>query len=288
MYTSAARGLPAGVPAQDPEPKEALGLGQLSSELLVMVLSHVPQHTLLGHCRQGCRHWHDLVDCQALWLRILARGHATLPCVLGRFCESTPIGRNLLPNPSGEAFLKWTVPTGGDAWGAEENWEVTPRACIQTSFLWCQKKQVSDLEEEGLWPELLDTGKPEIFVSASDWWTDQQYTDSLYGLTVQPLDANQAVLHHSFPWSSPIQQCRKSFSFEASHVFSNRKKVVRFVSFEHLVRDIDFWSEQYGVYLSHSSVINLIPVAEKIPAPNFLWFQDWDQDSELKAKLAQK
>ena len=111
---------------------------------------------------------------------------------------------------------------------------------------------MSDLEEEGLWPELLDSGKPEIFVS--DWWTDQQYTDSLYGLTVQPLDANQAVLHHYSPWSFPIQQCRKSFSFEASHVFSNRKKAVRFVSFEHLVRDIDFWSERYGVYLSHSSV----------------------------------
>lgn len=37
-------------------------------------------------------------------------------------------------------------------------------------------------------------------------------------------------------------------------MFSNLKKVVRFVSFEHLVRDIDFWSEQCGVYLSHSSV----------------------------------
>lgn len=129
------------------------------------------------------------------------------PCVLGRFCESTPIGRNLLPNPNGEGLLKWSVPTGGDAWRAEENWEVTPRACIQTSFLssyrWCQKKQVSDLEEEGLWPELLDSGKTEIFVS--DWWTDQQYTDSLYGLTVQPLDANQAIHHYSplpFPSSS--------------------------------------------------------------------------------------
>uniref|UniRef100_A0A8C0HY47 FBA domain-containing protein n=1 Tax=Balaenoptera musculus TaxID=9771 RepID=A0A8C0HY47_BALMU len=115
-------------------------------------------------------------------------------------------------------------------------------ACIQTSFLssyrWCQKKQVSDLEEEGLWPELLDSGKTETCVS--DWWTDQQYTDSLHGLTVRPLDANQAVL--------------KSFSSEASHVFSNLQKVVRFVSFDHLVRDTDFWSGQYGVYLSHSSV----------------------------------
>lgn len=53
MYPSASRGLPTGVPAQDPEPKEALGLGQPSSELLVTVLSHVPQHILLGRCRRG-------------------------------------------------------------------------------------------------------------------------------------------------------------------------------------------------------------------------------------------
>ncbi|KAJ8783449.1 hypothetical protein J1605_009154 [Eschrichtius robustus] len=212
MYTSASRGLPARVPAQDPEPKEALGLGQLSSELLVMVLSHVPQHMPLGHCCQVCRHWHDLVDCQALWLRILAQGHATL----------SPILHTYLPPPT------------------------TPGP------VWRQKKQVSDLEEEGLWPELLDSGKTETCVS--DWWTDQQYTDSLHGLTVRPLDANQAVLHHYSPLPFPLQQCRKSFSSEASHVFSNLKKVVRFVSFEHLVRDTDFWSGQYGVYLSHSSV----------------------------------
>ena len=94
MYTSAARGLPAGVPAQDPEPKEALGLGQLSSELLVMVLSHVP-----GRCRRGCRHWHDLVDCQALWLRILARGHTTL----------SPTLHTYLPPPTTPGPVSWAA-----------------------------------------------------------------------------------------------------------------------------------------------------------------------------------
>lgn len=32
---------------------------------------------------------------------------------------------------------------------------------------WCRKKQVVDLEEKGLWPELLDSGGVEIAVS--DW-----------------------------------------------------------------------------------------------------------------------
>ncbi|XP_057566568.1 F-box only protein 27-like isoform X2 [Hippopotamus amphibius kiboko] len=269
----ASGGLPAGVPAPDPKPKEALGLGQLPTELLEMVLVHVPPHTLLGHCRQVCRRWRDLVDGQHLWLSVLARDHAALspilrtylppaddprPCVLGRFCERRPIGRNLLQKPKGEEdFLKWPVLSGGDTWAAEENGEDSPRACMQTSFLssyrWCQKKQVLNLEEEGFWPELLDSGKLEICVSA--WWTDRQYTNSLYRLIVQLLDANQAVLHHYSPLPFPIQQCRNSFSFEASHVFSNLKKGVRFVSLEHWVPDIDFWPEQYGFYLFNSSVI---------------------------------
>ncbi|KAJ8786289.1 hypothetical protein J1605_006264 [Eschrichtius robustus] len=70
--TSASRGLPARVSTPDPEPEEALGLGQLPMELLEMVLSHVPPHMLLGHCCQVCRCWHDLVDCQDVRLSILA------------------------------------------------------------------------------------------------------------------------------------------------------------------------------------------------------------------------
>ena len=104
MYTSASRGLPARVPTQDPEPKEVLGLGQLSSELLVMVLSHVPQHMPLGHCLQVCWHWHDLVDCQALWLRILAQGHATL----------SPILHTYLPPPTTPGPVSWAASARAD------------------------------------------------------------------------------------------------------------------------------------------------------------------------------
>ena len=117
MGASASRNWLVGVSTLEPEPEEPLGLGQLPTELLEMVLSHVPPHVLLGRCRRVCRRWRALVDCQALWLDILARDHAALwpvlrtclppaddprPCVLGRFCELRPIGRNLLRNPKGE------------------------------------------------------------------------------------------------------------------------------------------------------------------------------------------
>ncbi|XP_007464753.1 PREDICTED: F-box only protein 27-like [Lipotes vexillifer] len=287
MGASASRNWLVGVSALEPEPEEPLGLGQLPTELLEMVLSHVPPHVLLGRCRRVCRRWRDLVDCQALWLSILARKHAALwrivstclpaaddprPCVLGRFCERRPIGRNLLRNPrdeggeprkgvllkGAEGFLKWTVLSSEDGWAAaEENLEVIPSAYMLTSFLSAcsgyHKKQVLDLEKEGFWPELLDSGKIEICVS--DWRNDQQGTDCIYQLTVQLLDANQAILDHFSPLPFPIWKWRNSVSPRVSHVFSNLKKGVRFVSLECCIWDLEFRNEQYGVSVTNSSVI---------------------------------
>uniref|UniRef100_A0A8C0E1R4 F-box only protein 27-like n=1 Tax=Balaenoptera musculus TaxID=9771 RepID=A0A8C0E1R4_BALMU len=277
MGASASRNWLVGVSALEPEPEEALGLGQLPTELLEMVLSHVPPHVLLGRCRRVCRRWRDLVDCQALWLNILARDHAALwpvlrtclppaddprPCVLGRFCELRPIGRNLLRNPKGEGFLKWTVLSSEDGWAAEEeNSEVIPSAYMLTSFLSAyrgyHKKQVLDLEKEGFWPELLDSGKIEICV-IFPWRKDQQRTDCIYQLTVRLLDANQAILDHFSPLPFPIWKWRNTYLFsflQVSHVFSNLKKGVRFVSFECCTWDLEFRNEQYGISVTNSSVI---------------------------------
>ncbi|XP_007114656.2 F-box only protein 27 [Physeter macrocephalus] len=274
MCASASRGLPARVPTLDPQPEEARGLNQLPTELLEMVLSHVPPHVLLGRCRRVCRRWRDLVDCRALWLSILDRDHAALspvlrtclpaaddprPCVLGRFCELRPIGRNLLWNPKGEEVLqKSMVVQGCGALAMEENWEAMPRAplqiCFQCAYRWCfKKKQVLDLEKEGVWPELPDSGKIEI--SVSDWWTGQQGTDNIYHLIIQLPDANQSVLDHFSSVPMPIRQWRNSVSFEVNHAFSNFKKGIRFVSCEHWVQDMEFLSEHYGDYLPNSGVI---------------------------------
>ncbi|XP_029091806.1 F-box only protein 27-like [Monodon monoceros] len=296
MGASASRNWLVGVSALEPEPEEPLGLGQLPTELLEMVLSHVPPHVLLGRCRRVCRRWRDLVDCQALWLSILSRDHAALspvlrtclpaaddprPCVLGRFCERRPIGRNLLQNPRG---LGGEPRKGVLLKGAGGRGRMRGALGLRGGY---HKKQVLDLEKEGFWRELLDSGKIEICVS--DWRNDQQGTDCVYQLTVQLLDADQAILDHFSPLPFPIWKWRNSVSPRVSHVFSNLKKGVRFVSFECCIWDLEFRNEQYGISVTNSSVIvqKLIPMAEKIPAPtggelNPMAFQDWDQDSELK------
>ena len=56
-----------------------------------------------------------------------------------------------------------------DCWVMDVNRSMVPGAPLQTcfvsSFSWCRKKQVLNLEEKGSWPELLDGGKTEICVS---------------------------------------------------------------------------------------------------------------------------
>lgn len=126
-----------------PEPKveEALGLNQLPSELLLMVLSQVPPRMLIRHCRQVCRRWRALVDCQDLWLIILARDHRALwpvlqsclppaddtrPSVLGRFCVRRPLHQNLFRDPKGEGREpRKEVHAGlweGARWGQGGSW----------------------------------------------------------------------------------------------------------------------------------------------------------------------
>uniref|UniRef100_A0A287AB25 F-box domain-containing protein n=1 Tax=Sus scrofa TaxID=9823 RepID=A0A287AB25_PIG len=279
------------------EAEEALGLNQLPSELLLMLLSHMPPRTLIRHCCPVCRRWHALVDCQVLWLIILAWDHHALwpilqtclppiedtkPSILGRFCVCRPVGRNLMSSNPEECFLKPVV-HGWEARAVEGNLEVMPRVHLQICFLWYHKeKQILDLQEEGLWPELLDSGKLEICVS--DWWNGQQGTDDLYHLIVQLPDAN-LLWHPSMkvplakgPTSTFERKGHNGthlfFCLQASHVFSSFKKGVHFVSLEHWVWNLSL-SERYQVYLSNSSAIvrvrpsSLRPVFAKQPDPAF-------------------
>uniref|UniRef100_A0A2K5QM32 F-box protein 27 n=1 Tax=Cebus imitator TaxID=2715852 RepID=A0A2K5QM32_CEBIM len=234
MGASASRCRAARVPAPEPEPEGALDLSQMPPELLLVVLSHVPPRTLLGRCRQVCRGWRDLVDSQALWLLILARDHSATgrallqlarscqspsrnarPCPLGRFCARRPIGRNLIHNPCGQ--------------------------------------QVLDLEEEGLWPELLDSGRIEICVS--DWWGARHDSGCMYRLLVQLLDADQTVLDKFSAVPDPIPRWNNNVCLHVTHVFSNIKMGVRFVSFEHWGQDTEFWAGHYGARLTNSCVM---------------------------------
>ncbi|KAI4579508.1 hypothetical protein MJT46_000876 [Ovis ammon polii x Ovis aries] len=151
MGASASQGLPACVPASNPESEEAPGLSQLPIEMLLEVLSYLPTSVLLGQCRHMCQYWRYLVDTRAVWLSILPYSHAKLwpifrsclprddnddprPCLLGRFCERRPLGRNLHLNPHGiDAFLPWRT-VNCRSWRKEESWKDSRRLVPWDSF----------------------------------------------------------------------------------------------------------------------------------------------------------
>lgn len=134
MDSSASGGChPAWVSPPDPKPGEAVDVDQPPNELLQEVLSYLPPSTLLRHCRPVCQRWRDVVDGWDLWRSILPWRHPDLwpvirtclppadapgPCILGRFCERRPIGRNLLRNSQSSRGLGGSPGKGprGSTW----------------------------------------------------------------------------------------------------------------------------------------------------------------------------
>ncbi|MXQ98458.1 hypothetical protein E5288_WYG010507 [Bos mutus] len=242
MGASTSWGLPARVPDPHREPQEAPGPNQLPIEMLRKVLSYLPPSTLLRHCRPVCRHWRDVVDGWDLWRSILPRKHPDLWPVIS---TCLPPADDLHPGPLLRAQTHRTQahrePRGQrplELYGAE----------------WCwYKGEILDLEEEGLWQELLDSGK--IWISVCRRWTEQQGSDRMYQLVVKLLDANYAILHYFFHKRFPVRPRTGSFSFRIMHAFTNIKKGFRFVLFDHSAEGYDSWPEQCGVCRPQSSVI---------------------------------
>nr|XP_005907195.1 PREDICTED: F-box only protein 27-like [Bos mutus] len=191
----------------------------------------------------------DVVDGWDLWRSILPWKHPDLwpvistclppaddlhpgPCILGRFCERRPIGRKLTANPAGKDLWNCMVLSGSDSSEEEEDLGARLKTSGETSYspayrCW-YKGEILDLEEEGLWQELLDSGK--IWISVCRRWTEQQGSHGTMGLNF-------------------------FFCLQIMHAFTNIKKGVRFVLFDHSAEGYDSWPEQCGVCRPQSSVI---------------------------------
>ena len=53
----------------------------------------------------------------------------------------------------------------------------------------------------------------------------------------------------------PIQQWNNNVCFQVTHMFSNIKMGIHFVSFEHWGQDTQFWAGHYGAHVTNSSVV---------------------------------
>ncbi|XDV45747.1 hypothetical protein PO909_013789 [Leuciscus waleckii] len=164
---------------------------------------------------------------------------------------------NLLKNPSAQDGLQgWKiVRSGGDRWVTEENNKPlldTVTRCFVTSYELCLKRQLIDLTKEGYSGAFMDQQQPHIKIS--DWYAPISCCGSEYQICVALLDQ----------WKNPIRTFQPEnviFSFgnsepwgQMTHVFKDYGPGVRFVSFTHGGKDIQYWAGHYGIRLTNSSV----------------------------------
>ncbi|XP_072464959.1 F-box only protein 2 [Notamacropus eugenii] len=242
----------------------------LPDSVLVQILASVPATELVHVCRLVCQQWKALVDGPSVWLfKCQQEGLAREEQVeedrdnwqLYYFLSKRK--RNLLKNVYGEdEFEAWEeVEKGGDGWkveeipgdcGSEFPGDENVKKYFVTSYEWCRKAQIVDLQAEGYWEELLDTNQPSIVVK--DWYSSRSDAGCLYELCVKLLSEHEDVLAEYKSETVALPHGLSGWN-EISHTFTNYGPGVRFVRFEHGGQDTVYWKGWFGVRVTNSSVM---------------------------------
>ncbi|XP_043918136.1 F-box only protein 2-like [Protopterus annectens] len=238
-------------------------LSDLPDDLHFLVLSYVPEDSLLRHCRLVCHRWKEIVDSQALWKLKCQRagivnniGHFPVRFEWKRVYLTKPFDRNLIKNPCGEhQYNYWKVHHGGNGWKiatCEPQAETPFSSYFGTSYSWCWKYQIVDLLKEGLWEELLDCYQPDICIS--DWYSGLHAEfGCVYGIHVCLLAEDKKTIIAKF--EENIGEIHCGAFQKVSCVFRNYGNGVRYVRFCHRGKDTLFWAGHYGALTSNSTVI---------------------------------
>ncbi|XP_034539771.1 F-box only protein 50-like [Notolabrus celidotus] len=186
--------------------------------------------------------------------------------------ESVYEARNLLKNPSPHGLSKDNPPPNpkhakeeqrgpsrykplGDFNGWNTSTEDLPlevifkpgvAVCAWPDYGRFSLEQIVDLKAEGLWDELLDEFQPEIVIQ--DWYEERLVDKHIYELHVRLLSENSTVIsEHSV---QPTED-RSTSSYtwkEVSHVFSGYGPGVRYVHFQHRLKNMNMDGIVRGFY----------------------------------------
>ncbi|KAG9478268.1 hypothetical protein GDO78_013321 [Eleutherodactylus coqui] len=176
--------------------------------------------------------------------------------------KKKPFGRNLLksPNPEGlsttqpppkEEFdpppEKKPLETLGDFSGWQISTEDIPVdrsnvppgvvVCYLPEYSWCVKEQLLDLSSEGLWPELLDSYQPDIYVL--DWYEDSKLHKYVYELHVKLLadDKKTILAQLDLTPENAMSGEPKGWNM-VSHIFKSYGSGLRYIHFLHKSKDL--------------------------------------------------
>ncbi|XP_038629373.1 F-box only protein 2-like [Scyliorhinus canicula] len=237
----------------------------LPEQVLLKILSYVPQKELVLICRLVCQQWKELVD--GLNLQFPDEG---LPKQnqegkaedWDAFYFCTSVKNNLIKNPCGEEeFSFWELTNNdGDGWKIEDlpgdNGKPFPNEHIQkyfvTSFDWCQKSQLINLVSEGFEAETLDNAQPPITVR--DWYAGRHDSGFDYELHVELLSEDMSMIQEYRSDKIHEPQWGDAEWKEISNIFTNYGPGVRNVKFTHGGKDSQCWAGWYGARITNSAV----------------------------------
>ncbi|XP_074528376.1 F-box only protein 50-like [Halichoeres trimaculatus] len=198
--------------------------------------------------------------------------------------EARPLGRNLVKNPSPhgeskdnplpESDLEQRPMRGppqrepqGDFSGWTTSTEKLPQdrsgippgvvVCSMSQYSWFSMEQVVDLKAEGLWDELLDEFQPAIAIQ--DWYKDTQLQENVFELHVKLLGADKktVISEHSVKPTQDRNAESPTWK-EVSHMFSGYGPGVRYLSFQHRLKNMFMDGFAQGFYQTLSSDSSVI------------------------------
>ncbi|XP_026187207.1 F-box only protein 6-like isoform X2 [Mastacembelus armatus] len=233
-------------------------------EILEEIFLNLPPNQVVCICRPVCRQWKEVADSESLWRERCRREGYSLHGASGTpddwrlfyfLCKKR---RNLLKNPRGEQDMKdWQiVENGGDNWIVEGLMAPHPNEGVQknfvTSYGWCRKSQLINLEKEGYSPSFMDLFQPDIKIS--DWYAPRWDCGSEYEICVQLLNQRKKPVQTFAPVNVSFEQWNDQQWNQMTHVFQNYGAGVRYIRFTHGGKDTQFWAGWYGVRVTDSSV----------------------------------
>ncbi|XP_076301566.1 F-box only protein 44-like [Lasioglossum baleicum] len=252
----------------------------IPGELLTQIFTYVDHKSLLS-CQLVCKRWEMLIK-SYVWRKVaeLTCGGQSLllrkevPWHVYYFiCEKKPFGRNLIRNHSGEERYKhWEITReGGDCWVVENPPVGVPplssddpilegkQYCFTTSYQFCVKRQIIDLEKEGLIPYVLDNLRPPIEIS--EHYCCRWDCPAFFELKVFLVNENDEVML-TFDFNETITGGTQNQWHRVTHTFTNYRPGLRKIIYSHGGVDKSFWSGHYGSKMAGACVRVHFPVAQ--------------------------
>ena len=248
----------------------------LPNEVVFHIFSYIPGHDLIRNCYVVSKKWRSVVYDPYLWqlkislagLRDLRLFELDVKVDWLKFYMTVICRDNFLNNFDQNHRLSlspWTIiENRGDQWKIEDG-------CIKneeeqlirenggsqsnyvTSYENCSRKQIVDLVNMGIDPEILDKLQP--IIEVSEWYAARWDCGSAYWVRASLLNSKkEKITEHSYT-DSTVQWIGAHKGWKRfSHKFCDYGCGVRYVEFWDKGKDTHFWAGHYGSKMAGATV----------------------------------